>query len=88
MSYDRRHRKANSSKQSLVARNWNSKGALAGAKFMIPLVIDHLMSTCFRGTQDPVDSGRPEVTPSRLARADYGRASAKRRGLKTTGGSI
>ena len=41
---------------------------MAGTKFMIPLVIDHLMSTCFRGAQNPVDSGRPEVTPtSRLA---------------------
>ena len=35
--------------------NWNFKRAPTCAKLMIPLVINHLMSTCFRRAQDPME---------------------------------
>ena len=57
MSYDRRHRKANSSKQSLVGQ-LEFYASLTGAKLLIPLVVNHLMSTCFRGSQHRAESGR------------------------------
>ena|SRR5208283_4265088 len=54
VSCDRRHRKANSSKHSLVGQLEFQAGPTC-AKLMIPLVINHLMSTCFRRAQDPME---------------------------------
>ena len=72
-----RHRKANSSKRSLVKQLEFCAG-LAGAKLMISLVVDHLVSTCFRGAQDPAVPGRPRVPPtSRLARASVDRVRCR-----------
>jgi hypothetical protein len=74
VSYDRRHRKADSSKQNLVGPLEFCAG-LTGAKLMIPLVVDHLMSTCFSRRSRPGGPGRPRVPPtSRLALAGSGPA--------------
>ena len=75
VSCDRRQGKANSSKRSLVGQ-LEFCSSLTGAKLLIPLVVNHVMSTCFRGAQNPAErAGRGFRQPRDLPAA-YRRSSA------------